>query len=270
MKKQKQIHEKLDLGENKKYDDAVEELTLKFSPELGKKVGNLFMELHLQDQHMNVDTYMASMRDIFILLSQRNKGISQKDDAFIGEQDILELVQRYPRILSQTVLEKVNQNLTVLDNLSCMDTQKVNRLVKQSKGYIFSIGANKLNETCLFLDNIFVIDELGRKRNAAEYMLNDLGEKNLQVSTKKIYARLMHICTTSQTNVLLKKAFDFCYKRNEEEYENKYHISQEQLENEYVLPSTENIEIYKQKIKESIDRIIHPIYGEQNEGKGEL
>ena len=37
MKGQKQIHEKLDLGENKKYDDAVEELTLKFSPELGKK-----------------------------------------------------------------------------------------------------------------------------------------------------------------------------------------------------------------------------------------
>ena len=107
MKGQKQIHEKLDLGENKKYDDAVEELTLKFSPELGKKIGNLFMELHLQDQHMNVDTYMASMRDIFILLSQRNKGISQKDDAFIDEQDILELVQRYPRILSQTVLEMV-------------------------------------------------------------------------------------------------------------------------------------------------------------------
>ena len=186
MKGQKQIHEKLDLGENKKYDDAVEELTLKFSPELGKKIGNLFMELHLQDQHMNVDTYMASMRDIFILLSQRNKGISQKDDAFIDEQDILELVQRYPRILSQTVLEKVNQNLTVLDNLSCMDTQKVNRLIKLSKGYIFGIGVNKLNETCLFLDNIFVIDELGRKRNAAEYMLNDLGEKNLQVSTKKI------------------------------------------------------------------------------------
>ena len=42
------------------------------------------------------------------------------------------------------------------------------------------------------------------------------------------------------------------------------------VKNEYVLPSTENIEIYKQKIKESIDRIIHPIYGEQNEGKGEL
>lgn len=65
MEKQKHINEKLDLGENQKYDDAVEELTLKFSPKLGKKVGNLFMELHLQDQHMNVDTYMTSMRDIF-------------------------------------------------------------------------------------------------------------------------------------------------------------------------------------------------------------
>lgn len=257
MKREKHINEKLDLGENQKYDDAVEELTLKFSPKLGKKVGNLFMELHLQDQHMNVDTYMTSMRDIFVLLNKRNKGISPKNDAFIGEQDILELVRRYPRILSQSVLQKINQNLDVLDNLSCMDIPKVNQLIKQSKGYIFSIGGRKLNETCIFLDNIFVVDELGRKRNAAEYMLNDLGEKNLQVSTKKIYARLMHICAMHQTNVVLKKSFDFCYKRNEEEYEVKYHMSQEQLENQYVLPDAENIETYKQTIKETINKMIH-------------
>ena len=43
MKREKHINEKLDLGENQKYDDAVEELTLKFSPKLGKKVGNLFI-----------------------------------------------------------------------------------------------------------------------------------------------------------------------------------------------------------------------------------
>ena len=52
---------------------------------------------------------------------------------------------------------------------------------------------------------------------------------------------------------------------------NLYEI--ENLENEiadYSEIPIENIEIYKQKIKESIDRIIHPIYGEQNEGKGEL
>ncbi len=262
MRKPRHINEKLDLGVDPEYDDAVGELTRNFSLELGKKIGNLFMELHLQDQNMNVDTYMKSMRDIFILLNKRNKGISPKNDAFISEQDILELVRRYPRILSQSVLQKVKPNLDILDNLSCMDIQKVNQLIKQSKGYIFSIGERKLKETCIFLDNIFVLDELGRKRNAVEYMLSDLGEKNLQVSTKKIYARLMHICTINQTNVILKKLFDFCYKRNEEEYKEKYHMSQEQLENQYVLPDAENIETYKKSIEESISKIIHPEHGE--------
>lgn len=258
----RQINRKLELGENKKYDDAVGELTLSFSPELGKKIGNLFMELHLQDQNMNVDTYMTSMRDIFILLNQRNKGISKKEETFINEKDILELVKRYPRILSQSVLDKVGKSLEVLDNLKGMDTRKVNQLVKRSKGYIFSTGLKKLNETCIFLDHIFVIDALGKKRNAVEYMLNDLGEKNLQVSTKKIYSRLMHICTINKTDTIDKKIFDFCYKRNEKEYKDRYQISQEQLENRYVLPNAENIEEYKQNIQKNMSDIIKTEHGE--------
>lgn len=262
MKRKKQINRKLELGENVKYDDAVNQLTIHFSPELGSRIGNLFMQLELDKKNMNVDTYMDSMKDIFMLFYKRNKGINKDDEAFINEQDILNLIKKYPRILSQDILKNVANNIKVLNDLSSMNIRKVNKLIKGTDGYIFSTGLKKLSETCIFLDNLNVIEEDKSTRNAAEYMLCRLGEKNLQVNTRKIYSRLMHICALNKSTNIEKKEFDFCYKRNEKEYEKRYGINQEELYYRYVLPITTNTEEYKKRIKQSIENIINPQFGE--------
>lgn len=261
MKRKKSINRKLDLGENKKYDDAVEQLSINFSSELGEKIGKLFMQLDLDKKNMNVDTYMTSMKDIFILLNRRNNGINVKEKAFINEQDIMNLIRKYPRILSQDILEKVAENIRVIDNLNCMDVQKVNKMLKETNGYIFSTGLKKLSETCIFLDNLSVIED-GKEINAAEYMLCVLGERNIQVSTRKIFSRLMHICTLNRAKSIEKNEFDFCFKRNEKEYEKRYGMNQEELYYRYVLPITTDIEEYKKRIKQSIENAIKPEFGE--------
>lgn len=261
MKRKNSINRRLDLGENKEYDDVVEQLSINFSPELGEKIGKLFMQLELDKKNMNVDTYMTSMKDIFILFNKRNNGINKKEEAFISEQDIMNLIRKYPRILSQDILKKVSKNIETIDNLNCMDVRKVNKLLKETNGYIFSTGLKKLSETCIFLDNLSVIED-GKEINAAEYMLCGLGERNLQVSTRKIFSRLMHICTLKRTKTIENSEFEFCFKRNEEEYEKRYGMNQEELYYRYVLPITTDIEEYKKRIKLSIEKAINPEFGE--------
>lgn len=267
MTRKKNINRKLNIGDSQKYDEAIEVLAIKFTPELGKKIGNLFMELELDKKNMNVDTYMRSMKNIFVILSKRNKNIDRKDNGFINETDILEFVKRYPRILSQDVIENLYEKLNIIEDLNSMNSRKINTLIKKSNGYICSIGIQKLYESCIFLDNLMVIQSSGEKKNAAEYLLLNLGEKNLQVSTKKIFSRLMYICSLGKTNEVDYTDFDFCFKRNDEEYMKKYGISQEELYVQYVLPITSDSEEYKRRIRETINNIISPQLGDETEIK---
>lgn len=262
MKRNKKINRKLELGKNEKYDEAVRTLTIKFTPELGKKIGKLYIELELDKKNMNVDTYMSTIKDIFITLSQRNKNINVKDESFISEEDIFQFIRRYPRILKQDAIKNLAEKLDIIENLDTMNSRKVNKLIKMSNGYICSIGTEKLYESCTFLDNLMV-----EKQNAVEYLLLSLGENNLQVSTRKIFSRLMHICSLTKRNEISLDNFNFCFKRNDKEYEKRFGISQDELYVEYVLPITSDKEEYKKRIKQSIDNVVNPQFGEIVEGE---
>lgn len=270
MKRNKKINRKLNIGENENYDKAVETLTIKFTPKLGKKIGNLYIELQLDKGNMNVDTYMSTIKDIFITLSQRNKGINIKDESFISEEDIFAFIRRYPRILKQDIIKNLVEKLDIIENLDTMDSRKINKLIKMSNGYICSIGTEKLYESCTFLDNLMVIFSSIEKQNAIEYLLLNLGESNLQVSTRKIFSRLMYICSLTKSNEISLENFNFCFKRNDEEYEKKFGISQDELYVKYVLPITSDKEEYKKRIKQSIDNVVNPQFGEIVEGEGIL
>lgn len=267
MERNRKVNSKLELGENEKYDKAIDTLTMKFTPQLGKKIGNLFIELQLDKNNMNVDTYMSTIKDIFITLSQRNKNINVKDESFISEDDIFAFIRRYPRILKQDVIKNLAEKLDIIEDLDTMDSRKVNKLIKMSNGYICSIGAEKIYQTCTFLDNLIIIFSSIEKQNAVEYLLLSLGENNLQVSTRKIFSRLMYICSLAKSNEISLDNFNFCFKRNDKEYEKKFGISQDDLYVEYVQPITSDKQEYKKRIKQSIDNVVNPQLGEIVEGE---
>ena len=135
-----------------------------------------------------------------------------------------------------------------------MSDKELNILLKSSKGFIYSIGNEKLYKTLAFLNEIQVLQNNELPKNAAEYVLQDLGEANLQVSTEKIFQRILNIITVAQTTIIPKKDFDFCFKRNDLEYKNRYGKTKQQLNENYILPRTEDKIEYGNQIKRIVRR----------------
>ncbi len=242
----------INIGENKKYDKSIQSLSKNKIASFAKKLGNLFQSKEFDS--MNVDTFINNISQIVQFFKQRNEGILKKDETYISENDIINLINRYPRILQQNPLQVLERKVKVFQDLDLMSDKELNMLLKSSKGFIYSIGNEKLYKTLAFLNEIQVLQNNELPKNAAKYVLQDLGETNLQVSTEKIFQRILNIITVAQTTIIPKKDFDFCFKRNDLEYKNRYGKSKQQLNENYILPRTEDKIEYRDKIKRIVRR----------------
>lgn len=74
------------------------------------------------------------------------------------------------------------------------------------------------------------------------------------MGTEKIFQRLLNIVTKVETRTIPQKEIQFCFKRNDEQYEKRYGMSKEQLNQMYILPKTTNKEEYKQQIQYIVER----------------
>ena len=250
--KGRDIVKAMNLGQNEQYDYGIEILAKKFNSKLAIKIGELFQQEEFMN--MNVDTFIGNISEVLSFFKDRSKGILKQDETYISESDMINLIKTYPRILSQNSKQMLYEKAEILDELSTINKKSTNMILKSSKGFIYSIGSEKIYKTLTFLDELQIIDESGKKINSAEYVLTTLGEKNLQVSSEKIFQRILNIVTEVETKTIPKKEFDFCFKRNDEEYENRYGKSKERLNELYVLPMTEDRKEYTEKIKYIIER----------------
>lgn len=246
------ITKKIELGENKKYDDAIANLFKSFPPKIATKLGELFL---LEDfERMNVDTFIINVEGVLSFFKQRNRGVSKKDEAYVSEEDIINLIKRYPRILSQNTADLLSRGASILDNLKDMNAKTVNSILKNSSGYIYSIGDEKIYKTLNFLDELTVITDDGKQQTVSQYLLTVLGESNLQMGTEKVFQRLLNIVTAVGTKTIPEEEIKFCFKRNDDEYEKRYGKSKKQLDEMYVLPRTDDREQYKQQIQYIVER----------------
>ncbi len=249
----RKIKKKINIGENEQYDKGIEALSKSYFSNFAKKLGEVFQNKNLDS--MNVDTFIESVTQVVTFCKKRNAGLLRKDEAYISDNNIIDLINRYPRLLLQNPLQLLEEKVEIIDDLNLMDNKELNILIKSSKGYLYSVGSEKLNRTLAFLNEIKVLlpKEL-KPKNAAKYLLQDLGESNLQVSTEKIFQRVLHIVTVANTNIIPKKDFDFCFKRNDKEYQDRYGKSKEQLSETYILPMTKDRQEYSNKVKYIVER----------------
>lgn len=248
----KKITKARNIGENEQYDNSIQTLSKNSIANFAKKLGNLFQSKEFDS--MNVDTFINNISQIVLFFKHRNVGILKKDEAYISENDIINLINRYPRLLQQSPLQALEEKMRIFQELDLMSDKELNILFKSSKGFIYSIGNEKLYKTLVFLNEIQVLQKNELPKNAAKYVLQDLGETNLQVSTEKIFQRILNILTVAQTTMIPKKDFDFCFKRNDLEYKNRYGKSKQQLDESYILPRTEDKIEYRNKIKSIVTR----------------
>jgi len=265
-KKNEKITKSIDIGENEQYDNSIEILTKNFPIKFANQLGALFLQEEFNS--MNVDTFIKNVAQVSAFFKKRNKGILKKDEAYVSEDDIINLIKRYPRIASQDNGQLLEEKEEILQELDFISEEELNILMKESKGYFYSIGNEKMYRTLTFLNEIEVLTEDEERKNAAKYLLQDLGEANLQMSTEKIFQRILHIVTNVSTNIIPAREFDFCFKRKDEEYEKRYGKSKEDLDRMYILPRTEDRKEYKQKIKYIVERQ-SKIYEKTRKEKGE-
>ena len=248
----KNIIKSIDLGKDEQYDTSIEILSQNFPIKFASQLGKLFLQEDFDS--MNVDTFVKNVSQISTFFKRRNTGILKKDKAYISDDDIINLIKRYPRIASQDNEQLLQEKEEICQELDFINEKELNILMKKSKGYFYSIGNEKIYRTLAFLNEIKVLTKDGKLKNSAKYLVQNLGEANLQVSTQKIFQRILHIVTTASTDIIPVEEFNFCFKRKDEEYEKRYGRSKEDLDRMYILPRTEDRKEYKQKIKYIIER----------------
>ena len=248
----KNITKAINLGENKQYDASIEILSNNFPIKFASQLGKLFLKEDFDS--MNVDTFIKNVSQISAFFNKRNVGILKKDKAYISDNDIINLIKRYPRIASQDNEKLLEEKEQIMQELDFMSEKELNILMKESKGYFYSTGNEKMYRTLTFLNEVEVLTRDGEIKNSAKYLLQNLGEANLQISTEKIFQRILHIVTTASTDIIPAEEFNFCFKRKDEEYEKRYGKSKEELDRMYILPRTEDRKEYKQKVKYIVER----------------
>lgn len=242
----------INIGENEKYDNSIQTLSKNSIAKFAKKLGKLFQSEEFEN--MNVDTFINNISQIVKFFKKRNVGILKKDEAYISEDNIIDLINRYPRLLQQNPLKTLEEKMKIFQELDLMSDKELNILFKSSKGFLFSIGNEKLYKTLTFLNELQVLPKDEKPKNSALYILQDLGEANLKISTEKTFQRLLHIVTVAKTTIIPKKEFDFCFKRNDLEYEKRYGKSKQELDENYILPRTKDKIEYRNKVKEIVQR----------------
>lgn len=251
-KRKKEITKSIDIGENEQYDTSIEILSKNFPIKFASQLGQLFLQKEFNS--MNVDTFIKNVAQVSAFFNKRNVGILKKDKAYVSDNDIINLIKRYPRIASQDNEKLLEEKEKIMQELDFMSEKELNILMKESKGYFYSTGNEKMYRTLAFLNEVEVLTEDGKIKNSAKYLLQDLGEANLQISTEKIFQRILHIVTSVGTNTIPAGEFNFCFKRKDEEYKKRYGKSKDDLDRMYILPRTEDRREYKQKVKYIVER----------------
>lgn len=229
------------------YDEALE-IMVRFKLD-GKVIGDWYGEITKNnDNRLTREKFVIKLEEILKFLGvDRNIGFTKQHPAFIKRDDILNSIDKYPRMLTKDVVT-LKEKCKRIEQIETMNQEKTNLALKRDI-YIHSTGVDKIDMSTSILEQFWVITKKGYVINAAEHILLH-NQAKLIISPEKLYYRLMFIRNKLGTVNIAETEFNACLKPSER-FETKYTVKDEELAKTYLLPEYDK-ESFKEKIKQTI------------------
>ena len=121
---------------------------------------------------MAKDTFANRLVEIFQFIGKRNEGISADDDGFFTKKDVIEMILREPRFMTNDVGRKIEPMCDIFDNWSTnIPKSQVNSYIKQYTE-VFKNSIKKLKMHLIIGDN-FLVKSRNLYMSLSEYILTE-------------------------------------------------------------------------------------------------
>ena len=190
---------------------------------------------------MAKDTFAIKLVEIFQFIQKRNEGIEVEDKGYITKEDVIHMISRDPRFMTNDVERKLEPMCDIFDNWSANITKnQVNVYIKQYPE-VFKNSVKKLKIQLIIGDN-FLVKLNNQYMSLSEYILTQnpfLFSENSQ----KFLERVCMLKNSTASGII-----------EEKDLNGKFEETKETKE-KYKLPEYKDDESYRRAVKEVINRV---------------
>lgn len=137
------------------YDEALE-IMVRFKLD-GKVIGDWYSKITKnKDNRLTREKFVIKLAETLKFLGiDRNIGLTKQDFAFIKRNDILNCIDKYPRMLTKDIAT-LEEKCERIEQIQTMNHEKTNLALKKDI-YIYSTGVDKIDMSTSILEQFWVI-----------------------------------------------------------------------------------------------------------------
>lgn len=242
IRKQKQMDAK------NKYEEIIGKLVQKGIDE--KDIATIYeITSHNKHSKMAKDTFVLKLLDLLEFSEERNNGISINSTGYISKNNVIEMIEKDPKLMTNDINKKIKPICKILDQNPELTTEEVNEIIKKNP-HIFRNSIKKISMLSIIGEN-FLVREGVEYIELFKYMLT-IKPHMLAINPEKLYKRLSAMKDISKSTIIEKQDLDDL-SRNVIKNTNT-EIDDSRLTEKYQLPeyNEQNPEKFRVEIKKSL------------------
>lgn len=145
------------------------------------------------------DTFVFKILDLLEFCEQRNQGLDENSRGYITKKDLLQMLQRDPKLITSDVNGKINPICEILDEQEKLGTEDVNEIIKNNP-HIFRNSVLKMRMLSIIGENFLVRDPSGYIE-LFEYIVREKPYM-LNINIEKMFKRLVFLKEMKSSTIL--------------------------------------------------------------------
>ena len=189
---------------------------------------------------MSKDTFAIKLVEIFEFIKERNQGIEVNDEGYITSKDVINMILKDPRFMTNDVKRKLKPMCDILDNWSSnVSKYQINSYMKQYPE-IFKNSIKKLKIHLIIGDN-FLVKFDKKYMSLSEYIITE-NPFLISENSSKFFRRVCMLKNSTKSGIIEEKDLNGSFEETEE------------IKEKYELPEYEDDDSIRRAVEDVINR----------------
>ena len=189
---------------------------------------------------MSKDTFAIKLVEIFEFIKERNQGIEVNDEGYITSKDVINMILKDHRFMTNDVKRKLKPMCDILDNCSSnVNKYQINSYMKQYPE-IFKNSIKKLKMHLIIGDN-FLVKFDKKYIPLSEYIITE-NPFLISENSSKFFRRVCMLKNSTKSGIIEEKDLNGSFEETEE------------IKEKYELPEYEDDESFRRDVENVINR----------------
>lgn len=185
---------------------------------------------------MSKDTFAIKLVEILEFIKERNQGIEVNDEGYITSKDVINMILKDPRFMTNDVKRKLKPMCDILDNWSSnVNKYQINSYIKQYPE-IFKNSIKKLKMHLIIGDN-FLVKFDKKYIPLSEYIITE-NPFLISENSSKFFRRVCMLKNSTKSGIIVNGSFE----------------ETEEIKEKYKLPEYEDDESFRRAVEDVINR----------------